>query len=80
MPRSRAILQQRIASITTPAEFGLSQTSSLTSRLSTSVPQLILDRFQPGGVGKAFIVRIQRIAAGAEAVAGSGGAITEGPA
>ena len=38
MPRSRAILAARIASMITPAEFGESQTSSLYSRLSGTSP------------------------------------------
>ena len=40
-PRSMAILQQRMASITTPAEFGESHTSSFSSILMGWSPKLL---------------------------------------
>ena len=39
MRRSRASLAQRIASITTPAEFGESQTSSFSSQFNGRLPK-----------------------------------------
>ena len=41
IPRSSASLAQRTASITTPALFGLSQTSILTSALSGTFPKVV---------------------------------------
>ena len=58
MPRSRATLAQRTASMITPAELGESQTSSLSSRLSGTSPKFRpsirmyahLRSFEPGHV------------------------------
>ena len=40
-PRSRPSLRQRIASVMTPALLGLSQTSSLSSALSGTSPNVV---------------------------------------
>ncbi len=40
-PRSNASFAQRMASITTPAELGESQTSSFTSQLSGTLPKVV---------------------------------------
>ncbi len=41
MPRSNASFAQRMASMTTPAEFGESHTSSFTSQFSGTFPNVV---------------------------------------
>ena len=69
MRRSSASLAQRTASTTTPAEFGLSQTSSFSSRLSGMPPKLQSDDGRHVVIRPLAYMKEADIAAYAEAMA-----------